>query len=93
MLRIATTKSHVDGLILGQLRFGFRNNTIAGTEMISCDMGLTYKVANHLGQIVENDSFEVVGPGFSESSAAERAVENLATQFRDRTKTTLEGRL
>jgi hypothetical protein len=81
MLRIATTTTRVDALILGRLNYTFRKGSAVDSELVSCDMGLSYKVANQSGDVIKSDSFQVVGPGFSESAALERAVQLLANRF------------
>lgn len=84
MLRIATTSTRVDALILGRLSYSFRKGSTVDSELVSCDMGLSYKVVNQSGDVVKSDSFQVIGPGFSESAALERAVQILADQFSNR---------
>jgi hypothetical protein len=89
MLRIAINSMHVDGLVLGRISYTFRKDTTVDSQLISCDMGLSYKVFNRSGDIAQDDSFQVIGPGFSESAALERAVQILANQFSGRMPSTL----
>jgi hypothetical protein len=55
-----------------------RKASTVDSELVSCDMGLSYKVVNQSGNVIKSDSFQVTGPGFSESAALERAVQILA---------------
>ena len=84
LLKIAMTDPHVEALVLGRMTYTFHKDTTVESELISCNMELSYKVINQLGNVEKEDSFQVVGPGFSESGALERAVHILADQFSGR---------
>ena len=84
MLRMATSSTRVDALILGRMNYGFAKGAAISNDLVSCEMALSCKVINQVGEVVKNDTFRVVGPGFSESAALERATELLATQFSER---------
>jgi hypothetical protein len=45
---------------------------------------MTCKVINTAGDVVREDSIQVVGPGFTESAAIERSIELLYDQFTQR---------
>ena len=81
LTRIALNTSHVDYLVLGRLSSIFRSGAQIDRDLISCDLTLTYKVVDRNGDAITSDSFQVVGPGFSENAAAQRAAELLANQF------------
>lgn len=84
LLRLATSTSSIDALVLGRLNYSFRKGAQIDNDLVSCDITLSYEVINHDGDVTSSGSFRVVGPGFSNDAALERGVELLAEQFTQR---------
>ena len=84
LCKLATSASRIDALILGRLTYSFRKGAPSDNDLVSCDITLSCKVINHDGDVTGSDSFRIVGPGFSNEAALERAIELLAEQFTQR---------
>jgi len=74
----------VGTLILGKMNFSFRRDSQVERNLVSCDINFSYKSFNKDGGIVRNETLNVVGPGFSESTALKRGIELLAERYSDK---------
>jgi hypothetical protein len=83
-LKAAAQKSHIDYMLLGKAAISFRRQPDIDPTLITCDLTLSAKLADHAGTIVRSGSFTVAGPGFTEDQALQQATENLALQVKQK---------
>jgi serine/threonine protein kinase len=70
----------VGHLVIGRIEYSIRKQPDLDADLRSCDMTLTYKVADR-DAIIKNDRISVTGAGFG-NQAVERSLEMLADRFR-----------
>jgi hypothetical protein len=84
LLGQAIQLSHVDYILVGKATYSFRRQAGLDPDLLTCDLTLSVRLADHSGTVVQSASFSALGPGFSESQALERASENAAQQLKSR---------
>jgi hypothetical protein len=78
LLKKANVFSKVDFLLMGRFNYSFKKTSQYGQELVSCDFKFSYKIINKEGSIIRSEMRSVVGPGFSEDEALQRAAEIFA---------------
>ncbi|MCX7590988.1 MAG: alkaline shock response membrane anchor protein AmaP [Kiritimatiellae bacterium] len=84
LLQAAASLSGVDYVVMGRLSYSFRRSSSVDTNLISCDLNLSCRVANREGAVILTDSLSAVGPGFSEEAALENGLRVLSGNFIER---------
>jgi len=80
LLKHTGVLSQIQYVVLGKLNYSFEKRTSLDSDLISCDINLSYKIINENGVVVETDSITALGSGFSEDQALKRGVEQLSEQ-------------
>jgi hypothetical protein len=81
LLREAGAFQSVDYIVLGRLDYSFRKGAAVESDLVSCNLSLSYRIINKDGEVVKSDSIRAVGPGLSEDAALERGLEILSDQY------------
>jgi len=56
----------IDFLLIGKLAYSFRKSGILDSDLISCDMNLTYRIISREGRLIRSDHLRETGAGFTE---------------------------
>jgi hypothetical protein len=83
ILRQANALMNIDYLILGKLDYVFQRGGI-DKDYVSCNITFSYKVIDKKSNIVNVDSINIIGPGFSQNAALKRGLELIAENYRER---------
>lgn len=69
----------VDYLMLAEISKEFSKSET--TEVITCNVDLTYKILDSSGQLVKSGTVSAAGPGFSKAAAEKKAIEKIADKM------------
>jgi len=83
-LGVAAQLAHVDYILLGNASYSFRPQPELNPDLITCELTVSARLADHNGTMVRSGSFSAPGPGFSQQQALERAAENVARQLKEK---------
>lgn len=70
----------VDRYLIGRVERSCRETGQLDSDLVTCDVRLSFKVFDRHGAVANAGHFSVAGAGFSEEAARERAVEMLVQQ-------------
>jgi len=70
----------VDRILIGRVERACRERGQLDSDLVTCDVGLHFKIIDRSGAIASAGHVAVAGAGFSEDAARERAIEMLVQQ-------------
>jgi hypothetical protein len=79
MLRRLKIEELIDYLMLAEISKEFSKSEV--TEVITCNVDLTYKILDSSGQLVKSGTVSAAGPGFSKAAAEKKAIEKIADKI------------
>lgn len=74
----------VDRVLLGRVERSCGRSSELAADLVSCNVHLHYKTIGRGGAIVSSGSVSVIGAGFSDEAARDRALEMLVEQHGER---------
>ena len=81
ILKQTNSLTKIDFLFIGRVTFSYKKQSQLDSDLVSCNLTLNYKVLDNKFNRIKSDSLIVIGPGFSEQAATERAVEIMKEKY------------